>query len=244
MNELATVPATPMQLIQAAIDKGFKMEDLGKLFDMEERWEKNRAYEAYAQAMTAAQCEMQPVVRSRENKQQGSMYAALEDIHEVIKPIWLKHRFTLSYGSDLSPYPEHYRITCECLHEGGHATHHFLDGPADEKGIKGNPNKPPIQAAVSTGTYLRRALAVMIFDITIVGADNDGQRMRTAACITSEQVAVVNDWLLNTDTKLDRFLAWVSEEVGSKVESLDRIPITIYAQAIQFFREKDAKARR
>lgn len=181
--------ANPLALIQAAIDKGLDPDQLGKLFELQERWEKNEAKRAYAEAMTAAQGEMRPVVRGRINEQQRSKYAALEDIHDAIKPIWLKHGFTLSYGSDQSPYPEHYRVVCECLHEGGHSTHHVLDGPPDEKGIKGNANKTAIQAMTSTVTYLRRSLAVMIFDVTLVNTDTDGQR--SVPVISEEQEATI-----------------------------------------------------
>lgn len=219
-----------MALIEAAIAKGMAVDDLGKLFDMQERWEKSRAKEAYAAAMTAAQGEMRPVVRGRKNQQQGSMYAALEDIHDVIKPIWLNHGFTLSYGSDLSPYPEHYRITCDCLHEGGHSTHHVLDGPGDEKGLKGNPNKTPIQAAISSGTYLRRALAVMIFDITLVGADHDGQRPDLR--ITEEQSVRLQEWIAEKNVNVKRFMEWAS------VERLSDLPASKYEQAIEFLKRK------
>lgn len=189
-REIATPDIHPM-LAQLIASGSVSADDLGKFFDMQRQWEQDNARRAYAAAMLAAQGEMRPVVRGRTNEQQRSKYAALEDIHDVIKPIWLKHGFTLSYGSDQSPYPEHYRVTCDCLHEGGHVTHHVLDGPGDEKGLKGNPNKTPIQALTSTVTYLRRSLAVMIFDVTLVGADNDGQRDVTP--ITDEQLNELDD---------------------------------------------------
>lgn len=225
--------ATPMSLIAASIERGVDPEKLGKLYELQERWEANEARKAYAAAMTAAQGEMRPVVRGRTNQQQGSKYAALEDIHDTIKPIWLKHGFTLSSGSDQSPYPEHYRVTCDCLHEGGHITHHVLDGPADDKGIKGGPNKTPIQGVTSTVTYLRRSLAIMIFDITLVGTDHDGQR--AVPLCTHEQAVQIQEWIDSTDTNPQRFLEWAG------VESVFKLPASKYQQAIDFFKSKVRK---
>lgn len=222
--------SNPLMLIEAAITRGLDPEQLGKLFELQERWEKNEAKRSYAEAMTAAQAEMRPVVRGRTNEQQRSKYAALEDIHDVIKPIWLKHGFTLSYGSDQSPYPEHYRVTCECLHEGGHSTHHVLDGPPDEKGIKGNANKTPIQAMTSTVTYLRRSLAVMIFDVTLVGTDHDGQR--SVAVITEEQAIQIQEWIDSKNVNPVKFLAWAG------VAELRQLPASMYQQAIDFLKRK------
>lgn len=229
-GQLIVHETTPMALIERALEKGINPDELGKLFELQQRYEESCAKKAYAAAMTAAQGEMRPVVRGRKNEQQNSKYAALEDIHDVIKPIWLKHGFTLSYGSDQSPYPEHYRVTCDCLHEGGHVTHHVLDGPGDEKGIKGNPNKTPIQAMTSTVTYLRRSLAVMIFDVTLVGADHDGQR--SVATITEEQAVQIQEWIETKNVNPIRFLEWAG------VDSLSKLPASKYQQAIDFLRRK------
>lgn len=227
---IAAENPTPMTLIATAIEKGLDPEQLGKLFELQQRWEESEARKAYAAAMTAAQAEMRPVVRGRTNEQQRSKYAALEDIHDIIKPIWLKHGFTLSYGSEQSPYPEHYRVTCECLHEGGHSTRHVLDGPPDEKGIKGNPNKTAIQAMTSTVTYLRRSLAVMIFDVTLVGADHDGQR--DVAVITEEQAIQIQEWIESKNVNPVRFLEWAG------VRELGLLPASKYQQAIDYLRRK------
>jgi hypothetical protein len=221
---------TPMALIERAIEKGIDPDQLGKLFELQQRWEESCARKAYAAAMTAAQGEMRPVVRGRTNQQQNSKYAPLEDIHDAIKPIWLKHGFTLSYGSDASPYPEHYRVTCTCLHEAGHWTSHVLDGPGDEKGIKGNPNKTPIQALTSTVTYLRRSLAVMIFDVTLVGTDHDGQR--AVPVITEEQAVQIKEWIESKNVNPVRFLEWAG------VKELSMLPASKYQQAIDFLKRK------
>lgn len=36
--EITPLHPTPMQLIQKAMDSGLKMDELGKLFDLQERW--------------------------------------------------------------------------------------------------------------------------------------------------------------------------------------------------------------
>ena len=58
MSELQKAEApNPLAMLQKCIDNGTPIDQLGKLMDLAERWEKSRAAERFAQAITAFQAE-------------------------------------------------------------------------------------------------------------------------------------------------------------------------------------------
>lgn len=225
---------TPLVLLQQAIDKGLDADQLGKLMDLQERYEANRAKSEYAASMVACQREMPVIVRNRMNGQTNSKYATLEAIQEKIKGIYLKHGFSLSHGSADSPMAGHYRATCTVTHEGGHSEFFFLDVPPDDKGIKGSTNKTPIQALGSSLSYAQRYLECRIWDLTIADQDNDGNRDRPVATITEEQAIQIEDWIVTTGSDRAKFLQ------AFRVDKVSDLPATKYQNAIDAFKKKQA----
>jgi hypothetical protein len=199
---------TPMQLIQAAVTQSdIDPDRLEKLMALQERWEKNEAQKAYNIAMKACQEEMPTVVSDSVNKHTKSKYPKLETVTRIIKPTYTKHGFSLSFGSRESPLPNHLLITCDCMHDKGHTRQYELNCPYDTAGAQGTANKTPIQGMGSSASYGRRYLKLMIFDVSVVDEDNDGQ---DAACITEQQLVTLNEWIESTNTDLPRFLKWLA----------------------------------
>lgn len=128
---------------------------------------------AFDEKMLACQSEIPPVTRSSFNKHTKSHWAKLEKISRVADPIIRKHGFTLSYGMETSPLPDHYRVICD-VSNSGRTRRYQADVGMDSKGPKGEGNKSLAQGSGSSITYARRYLKVMIFDIVIEGEDNDG----------------------------------------------------------------------
>jgi hypothetical protein len=237
-TELRVIEPTPATMLQAAMDAQLAPEALEKYMQLYERWEDRQAERAYNEAMNACQAEIMPVIRTKFNNQTSSYYAALEDVDEMIRPIYTRHGFSLVYGSAESPMSEHYRCTVEVRHKDGHKTFAFMDAPRDDKGMKGTPNKTPVQGVVSTMAYLRRTLTCMVFNIPMKGQDKDGQRPQNVPCITDEQVAKLNEWMIEKEVKLEDFLTW------AEVDALDALPMSKYTTAIQMLKERKPGARR
>lgn len=232
-TELATVPTptvTPLVLLEQAIDKGLDADQLGKLMDLQERYEASQAKNAYARAMVACQREMPVIVRNRQNNQTNSKYATLETIQEKIKGIYLKHGFSLSHGSADSPMAGHYRATCTVTHEGGHSEFFFLDVPPDDKGIKGSTNKTAIQALGSSLSYAQRYLECRIWDLTIADQDNDGNR--PTRTINEADAIQLKELIEAKGVDVKRFLDW------AEVEKVEFLPQSKHSQAIAFLNRK------
>jgi len=163
IQQIALNPDIPVEKMQAVIN--MKMQVFDKNAEIE-----------YNKAMILAQQEMLPVIKTAKNAQTSSTYAKMENIAKQCKPIWTKHGFALQFGTADCPIAEHYRVTCEVSHAAGFNKKYQADLPVDDEGIKGQKNKTGCHGFGSTMSYAQRYLTIMIFNITLEGADNDGNR--------------------------------------------------------------------
>lgn len=231
-------PTTPLTLIRIAVEKGLDPEQLGKLLDLQERYDKARAVEAFNAAMNAAQAEMPIVLRDAENSQTHKRYARLENVNNVIKPVFAKHGFSISYGEEDSPLKEHVRLCADVKHAAGHCQQYRGDFPLDGTGLKGNANMTAIQGKGSTISYGRRYLLLMIFNVTIADEDQDGN----TAFLTPEQIKEINELCeecskLGVAVDFARFLKWLG------VENLEQAGPGHYAKAIHELNGRRRKAQ-
>jgi hypothetical protein len=148
---------TPMAMIDRALTSGATPETLGKLMDLQERWEASQAKKTFDEAMQKAQAEMRPVLLNADNPQTKSRYATYEALDSAIRPIYTRHGFTLSFNMADCPTPDHVRIVCEVAC-GGHSTFPHIDMPADGKGAKGGDVMTKTHATGAAITYWRRYL--------------------------------------------------------------------------------------
>jgi hypothetical protein len=242
VTSLATVPPTNdgaqlMSMVERfASDPNFDVQKLRAMLDMKLQMEDRAAEQEYNVAMKACQEELRPVVRDRLNTHTRAKYATLEKIHAECKEIWLRHGFSLSSHSDVSPLAGHYRVVTTCRHEGGHKTTHFLDAPPDDAGPKGEKNKTPIQALGSTVSYVRRYLDLMIFDITLVGEDIDGNRPVSRAKISDQQCMEMQAFMDEHNLNPQPFLKWKG------VAALGDIPAVDFDDCMRRLRNKAKEA--
>ena len=167
-------PDPTLALIErAARDPEVDISKMRELLEMKKEHERDIKQALYQEAMCRAQAEMEPVVRKADNSQTNSKYAKLEHISKEIKPIYVKHGFSLTYTSKKLP-DGLYMVGCWVLHSAGYKEFHELEGAIDDKGFKGNANKTSLQGLGSLISYLRRYLTCMVFDVILTDEDNDG----------------------------------------------------------------------
>ncbi len=209
----------PLVLIERMIQHGSDPDTMKKMMDLAERWQANRAREIYHAAMNQAQAEMGVVVKNRVNVQTQSRYANLEAVNLLAKPIYTRHGFSLSFGEATATRPNCWKIFADVKHTGGHQERYEGEFPLDDVGPKGNPNKTPIQAAVSSGSYAARILITRIFNLTIAESDVDGQA--TAAVIDELQADGIRRKLIDAgkkDEDLPFFLSWVFNQPAEEAK--------------------------
>lgn len=175
----APAPTNLLAIIaSAAADPRVDVQKMKELLAIQREIEQAQQSAEFNRAFLAAQEEMPRIVKDRANTHTKSSYATLEKVSTEIDHIARKHGFAGSFGTADSPLPNHYRIICDLSHTGGHTRRYFIDLESDSSGAKGTSNKTPVQGVGSTMSYGRRYLKVMMFDLTIVGEDTDGNKQR------------------------------------------------------------------
>lgn len=164
---------------RASRDPGVDVEKLERLMALYERVEAKNAERAFNDSMNAAQSEMRPISADAENPQTHSRYATFAALDKALRPIYLRHGFSLSYDEGDSPKAEHVRVLCYCSHNGGHTRTYHRDMPADGKGAKGNDVMTKTHAAGAAGSYGARYLLKGIFNVAIGEDDSDGNTPQT-----------------------------------------------------------------
>jgi hypothetical protein len=168
---------------RAAKDESFDVQKFAELLRLQRDVGRDQARREFDNAMSAAQSEMEPVVRDATNSHLHNRYAKLETIDRAIRPIYTDHGFSVRYGSAPCPTEGSIRIVCTVAHGGGYFEEHYLDAPLGNAGAMGGKTATTgVQAIGSAVTYLRRYLLGMVFNVQLVDeSDDDGEATRRPA---------------------------------------------------------------
>lgn len=223
--------ASMMAVIErAASNPETDVAKMERLYAMYQDMQKQRSEALYNRAMTECQQEIPAIKRNKRNTQTNSNYADLEKINDVLVPIYTKHGFGLSFGTETSPHENCVRVVCDVSHAGGFTKRYYYDAPLDLTGIKGTQNKTNLQASGSSMNYARRYLTMMIFNVATTD-DDDGNQTDV---VNDEQLADLRaliDELNIPQARLDKMLKWAG------CDSLERFPASKFAEACKSLRK-------
>jgi hypothetical protein len=164
-----------MSMIErAARDPQVDIEKLERLFGLRERMIRVEKEAAFNVAMSAAQADMGPISADATNPQTKSKYASYAKLDRVLRPIYTKHGFALSFNEGETDKPGYVRVICEVSHKDGFSKPFKKDMPADGKGAKGGDVMTLTHASGAAQTYGMRYLLKGIFNVAIGEDDNDG----------------------------------------------------------------------
>lgn len=216
-----------MEIIsRAASDPNTDVEKLGKLMDLYERIMGNQAKQAFDQAMALAQEEMGPVRTDASNPQTRSKYATYAALDRVLRPIYSKHGFALSYGTADGAEPGYVRVVADVMHRGGHSKQFHIDMPADGKGAKGNDVMTKTHATGSAFSYGQRYLVKGVFNI-VVSDDDDGNSAGGNGPITAEQATNIRGLIERFKVNIESFCKTYN------IEAVPDLPASKYREAVE-----------
>jgi hypothetical protein len=161
---------TPADLISQAIDKGLGVDELGKLLDLQERWEANQARKAFFESFTNFQCDCPDLRKTKLvafNTTQYK-YAPLADITRQINPLLKKYE--LSYRWEIKDNATEITVTCLVSHIQGHTEKTSMMAAPDLSGAKN-----PIQGRGSAIEYLKRYTLIGALGLSTADSDIDGR---------------------------------------------------------------------
>jgi hypothetical protein len=126
----------PLALLQAAIERGVNPDQLGKLMDMQERWEAAQAAKQFAAALTAFQAEVPAVMKRKQAGKDDSSfgtykYASYDDVMQAAAPVLARHGVVVTFATEQDE--ARLRIVCR-VRVGTHVeeTPFSVPIPADE----------------------------------------------------------------------------------------------------------------
>jgi hypothetical protein len=242
-DQLSLQPAQELQRSEPSIfdlirevttNKEADVSKLERLIALQERAQAQQAKEQFFRAMLAAQKEMPPIVK--DTKSETGKYVKLETIQKVIRPIYMRHGFCMSFGTE--SVEEGVRILCNVMHEAGHVERYIEDGPLDSVGPRGTTNKTPIHATTSTVSYLQKRLTCLIWNLVIADTDKDGDsQLPGGSCITQEQGDNLRDFVREVGLNPQQESNWLKM---LDAKTIPEIPATHYMVAYRMLQARAA----
>ena len=186
-------PMTPMGLLSIALSNNSGIDVIERLAALQEKAMLRDAEMQFNEAMNAAQAEIGRIAPDANNPQTKSRYATYAKLDAVLRPIYIKHGFSLSFDSGDSA-PETVVAYCYVSHRAGHTRKYQSPPmPADGKGAKGGDVMTKTHATGAAMSYAMRYLLKFIFNIAVGEDDTDGN-------VTSGQMDDLNErleWIAN-----------------------------------------------
>lgn len=217
----AKTAMTPMEMLNAAIERGDSLDKLERLMDLNDRWEKAQAKKAFIEAKAAFKAAAPTIIRDKENKQYKSTYASIGNVVNTVNAALSKYGLDADWDYDQA---NGIKVTCKLTHMMGHSESVSLSGPPDTSGAKN-----PLQQIKSTLTYLRLATFEAVTGIATKegNADDDGNASGAAA-LTDTQIQTLFDLITETNSNIDQFL--IAAKVPAFEESDERSVDTVMAK--------------
>jgi hypothetical protein len=161
-------------------------------------------------------------------------YAPLEEIDKHLRPLLVEEEMDLSYSDQ--PCEGGILIRGRLKHlPSGHYEDSFMPAPPDTTG-----GKSSVQAVGSTNSFLRRYIACNIFNIVVVGDDDDGN----GGTIDEVQTKTIVE-LIKKAKVGPKFLKYMRAQSVEEAGSLDAAVATIaardYRKAVSTLEEQIAK---
>jgi hypothetical protein len=167
----ATIDQSPQAMMIMALEHNADPAVLGRLMDLQERYDKNQAHKAYVAAMAEFKREAPSVLAKDATVDFTSAkgrthykHATLGGIVAAITPALSANGLSISWETVQTA--DAVRVTCHVTHAMGHRESVSLNGPPDDSG-----NKNRIQMIGSAVTYLQRY--TMLAALGLATADQD-----------------------------------------------------------------------
>jgi len=160
-----TVPVTPAQMLQIAVEQNADLDKLEKLMELQERWDANQAKKSYVAAMSDFRRECPSIAKTKtgHNTKYAGLAESIDQIKDLLSGCGLSHSWhTVQDGDNVT-------VTCTVTHVDGHSDSTSLAAGPDTSGSKNS-----IQALGSTVSYLQRYTLFAILGLASQEMDDDG----------------------------------------------------------------------
>jgi len=245
MSDLLAIPpeidrplaaATPMDIIADMVRRGAEPDQLAKLMDLQERYERNRAASAFADALAKFQSKCPQIHKGRRGDKAN--YASFDDIMHVIRPLLAECGLSISFDLD---YIDEKRIDITTIvRHGIHENRTKSWCPVPANIIAKATGAGILNASQLNGSarsYAKRYAIVEALNIVVTDEDTDGN-MPDNTPITREQAIQVNDCIEAKKVDQAAFLQWVTVLAKTEVAEVDQIPAAVFPKVWDMLKRK------
>jgi hypothetical protein len=220
---------TPLDMLNAALERGDAVDKMEKLMDLHERWEKAQARKAFFEAKAKFKANAPTVVKDAENKQYNSAYATIGNVVNTINAVLGQYDLDASWDIKQPENADGIIIViCTLTHPAGHSVSVEMKSAPDKSG-----NKNPIQQIKSATTYMKLATFEAVTGIaTKEGNKDDDGNSAGVAPINDVQVKTINDLLDDTASDLEQF----KKHFG--ISDVKELPARRFQEAMNIFAAK------
>lgn len=226
VQPLAVVEASPLTVIQRLAESGA---DPNTWMALIREWEDRIAAEKFGQALAKFQAKCPQIQKLRTvdfGGGKGPLYASLDDIMAVVKPIAAECELAVTFSAGMT---DDGKLTAKCIvRHGRHSETSEITLPVPSQMRVNDTQK--MGAALS---YAKRYALCAALNIVVSDEDRDGVNL--ASTISDEQLATLAEWvemLQPTSFKLHPFLKWLG------IEKLQDLHATNYDKALNELRMK------
>lgn len=217
-----SAPSTMLDIIsRAAADPNTDPAKMHSLLDVQERMMNKQAEINFNIDFGKLQAELPSITQDAKIVHSGKLianYATYEAIDKVIRPLLVKHGFSLRYNS--KGWEGKVVIYGTLAHRDGHSITDEIPLGIDASGAKNN-----VQGVGSTIAYGKRYLVGMLLNLVFCGEDDDGVKAGHVP-INDEQATEIKDKLRSTGADVKKFLEYMG------AASVDEIAAKNYSKAI------------
>jgi len=223
---------SPAEMIRLAVSGGADLDKLEKLLGLQERWDAMEAKKAYNQAMADFKASPPQIYKDKHvgfTTQKGKTeynHATLANVCEKINKAMSPHGLSASWVTKQADNGK-ISVTCKITHARGHSEETMLTANPDDTGSKNS-----IQAIGSTVSYLQRYTILALTGLATEEQDDDAQTTSPIDLIRDQELIILRDYIVATETDEKKFLGYMG------IESLEKMPLTHYQKALTALKEK------
>lgn len=231
-----------LSIIDKMVDKGVSMEQLDKMLDMQQKWEREQARKAYVAALSEFKANAPTLTKNKRvafDSGKGKVqydHITLAEACRVIIPELGKYGLSHSWET-VQQDGGLIQVTCRLSHEAGHSESVSLKSVPDTSGAKNS-----IQSIGSTVSYLERYTFLAILGMSAEEMDNDGKASAGAGqVIDDKQQDKLSALLAEADiqgARYAKFLYWLG------VENLLELPASKFSEACRKLEAQIAKNKK
>lgn len=209
------------KILAGALEKGVTPENVSvmeRLLAMQERYDAKQAEREFAAAFVEVQANMPRIEASKPVPDKFGnvkyVFAPFEDIMRAVKPLLLKHGFTIRF--DTAVDGPRIKQTCKLMHKGGHTVENSFYARIGS----GPPGSSEAQGDGAASTYAKRFALCNALNI-VIEHDTDGRddARHEGAPITEDEVLYLKELVKETGSNEAAFLKFAGADTYDKIGS-------------------------